>query len=107
MVCNNLILKYVEDDIVLSLNTRFLSVCSANEIWEPAFVELSQATGLVSRKLLQVKDMTICLDRRSASGKIETYQEPLLYRSSLTVHAAWLYDTLLSKVSLASAVYFL
>ena len=98
IVCNNLILKYVEEDIVLSLNTRYLCLSSANEIWEPAFVELSAATGLVLRKLLQVKDMTICLDKRNASGKIETYQEPLLYRSSLSVHAAWCYDSPLSKI---------
>ena len=55
VVCNNLILKYVEDDIVLSLNTRCLSLSSANEIWEEAFVDgLSQATGFIQRKLLQV-----------------------------------------------------
>ena len=47
---------------------------------------------------LQVKDMTVCLDKRDASGKIETYQEPLLYRCSLNVHAAWCYDSLHSKV---------
>ena len=98
IVCNNLILKYVEEDIVLSLNTRYLCLSSANEIWEPSFVELSTANGLVLRKLLQVKDMTICLDKRNASGKIETYQEPLLYRSSLSVHAAWCYDSALSKI---------
>ena len=98
IVCNNLILKYVEEDIVLSLNTRYLCLSSADEIWEPAFVELSVATGLILRKLLQVKDMTICLDKRNASGKIDTYQEPLLYRSSLSVHAAWCYDSVLSKV---------
>ena len=56
--CSFKILKYVEDDIVLSLNTRSLCLCSANEIWEEAFVELSQATGLVTRKLLQVETKT-------------------------------------------------
>ena len=35
--CNNLILKYVEEDIVLSINVRFLSLQSVNEKWEPAF----------------------------------------------------------------------
>ena len=29
---------------------------------------------------LQVSDLTICLDRRGALGKIEVYQDPLLYR---------------------------
>ena len=86
IVCNNLILKYVEEDIVLSLNTRWLCLTSANALWEPAFVELS-LPDLVLRKLLQVKDMTVCLDKRDASGRIETYQEPFLYRCSLSVHA--------------------
>jgi vacuolar protein sorting-associated protein 13B len=97
IVCNNLILKYVEEDIVLSLNTRWLCLTSANAIWEPAFVELS-LPDLVLRKLLQIKDMTVCLDKRDASGKIGTYQEPLLYRCSLSVHAAWIYDSLNAKV---------
>ena len=46
---------------------------------------------------MEVADLTVCLDRRNASGKIETYQEPLLYRCSLSVHAAWCYDSLASK----------
>lgn len=95
--CNNLILKYVEDDIVLSLNTRWLCLTSANALWEPAFVDLT-LPDLVLRKLLQVKDMTICLDRRDISGRINEYQEPFLYRCSLNVHAAWLYDSLTNKI---------
>lgn len=35
--CNNLILKYVEEDIVLSMNVKLLSFESANEKWESAF----------------------------------------------------------------------
>ena len=101
IVCNNLILKYVEEDIVLSLNTRNLRLSSADELWRPAFTELS-LPDLILRKLLQVTDMTICLDKRNASGKIETYQEPLLYRCSLSVHAAWVYDSLLSKIPTVS-----
>ena len=37
VVCNNLILKYVEDDIVLSINVRTVSSCSADHNWAPAF----------------------------------------------------------------------
>ena len=58
IVCNNLILKYVEEDIVLSLNTRWLCLSSANAFYEPEFVELS-LPDLVLRKLLLVKDMTV------------------------------------------------
>ena len=76
IVCNNLILKYVEDDIVLSLNTRWLCFSPANALWEPAFVEPLSLPDLVFRKKLEVKDMTVCLDKRDASGRIEIYQEP-------------------------------
>ena len=99
IVCNNLILKYVEEDLVLSLNVRTASLSSSDEAWNPAFSELS-LPHLVLRKLLQVSrflknqisswrfkfnflqvsDLTICLDRRGALGKIEVYQDPLLYR---------------------------
>lgn len=35
--CNNLILKYVEEDIVLSMNVKLLKFESANENWESAY----------------------------------------------------------------------
>lgn len=35
--CNNLILKYVEEDIVLSMNVKHLKVESCNEKWEAAY----------------------------------------------------------------------
>lgn len=35
--CNNVILKYLEEDMVLSLNVRSLVMQSANEDWQPAF----------------------------------------------------------------------
>lgn len=35
--CNNLILKYVEEDIVLSVNIKHLSMDSVNGKWEPSF----------------------------------------------------------------------
>ncbi len=46
--------------------------------------------------------MTVCLDRRNAAGKIEVYQEPLLYRCSLDVHSAWCYDSMHSKTASVS-----
>lgn len=35
--CNNVILKYVEEDIVLSMNIKHLKFESANNKWEPAY----------------------------------------------------------------------
>lgn len=39
--CNNLILKYVEEDIVVSMNIKLLTVESADEEWKPAFTGIS------------------------------------------------------------------
>lgn len=44
--------------------------------------ELS-ATQVLIRKLISLTDLTVCLDRRNAAGKIDVYQEPMLYRCSL------------------------
>lgn len=49
------------------------------------FVDLSQAE-VVLRKVITINDLTLCLDKRNASGKIEVYQEPMLYRCSMTMH---------------------
>lgn len=37
IVCNNVILKYLEEDIVLSLNARTVALTSADANWETAF----------------------------------------------------------------------
>lgn len=37
VTCNNLILKYVEEDIVLSMNIKTLSLSTVNKNWEPEF----------------------------------------------------------------------
>ena len=58
---------------MLSINVRQASLTSADAGWEPAFTELSLA-DLVMRKLLSVSDLTICLDKRGAMGKIESYE---------------------------------
>ncbi|GAB6029598.1 Vacuolar protein sorting-associated protein 13B [Chamberlinius hualienensis] len=82
IVCNNVILKYVEDDIVLSLNAKSVEVFSVNNKWERAFVDLT-LPELILRKNIRLVDLTVCLDRRDASGKISIYQDPLLYKCSL------------------------
>ncbi|KAM8707006.1 hypothetical protein ACLKA7_011160 [Drosophila subpalustris] len=80
--CHNIILKYVEDDIVVSMNVQYLNFSSANDKWEPTMVDVNPVNVLI-RKLLQVSDLTICLDKRNTAGRIEVCQEPILYRCSL------------------------
>ncbi|CAH0555543.1 unnamed protein product [Brassicogethes aeneus] len=94
--CNNLILKYVEEDIVLSMNVKHLKFESANEKWEPAYTDLSPAQ-VILRKIVAVNDLTLCLDKRNAAGKIDVYQEPMLYRCSMTMHLLRHYHSATAK----------
>nr|XP_031825790.1 vacuolar protein sorting-associated protein 13B isoform X2 [Nomia melanderi] len=82
--CNNLILKYVEEDIVLSVNVRFLSMQTVDNKWEPAFTDVN-AYEIMLRKVITIQDITLCLDKMDASGKIEIYQDPVLYRCSVMI----------------------
>ncbi|XP_022217026.2 LOW QUALITY PROTEIN: vacuolar protein sorting-associated protein 13B [Drosophila obscura] len=80
--CHNIILKYVEDDIVVSMNVQCLNFSPAGENWKPTMVDVHQVSVLM-RKLLQISDLTICLDKRNTAGRIEVCQEPVLYRCTL------------------------
>ncbi|XP_066034107.1 intermembrane lipid transfer protein VPS13B isoform X3 [Chamaea fasciata] len=97
IVINNLILKYVEDDIVLSVNITSAECYTVDEFWDRAFMDIS-ATDLILRKMINFSDCTVCLDKRNASGKIEFYQEPLLYKCSFRTRLHFTYDNLNSKM---------
>lgn len=79
---NNIIFKYIEEDIVLTMNVQTLSIDSANDDWQPAFIDIN-STKVTLKKVINVHDLTICLDRPNAQGKIDVCQEPILYRCSL------------------------
>ncbi|KAL4717819.1 hypothetical protein ACJJTC_000968 [Scirpophaga incertulas] len=79
---HHLIVKYVQDDIILSLNVKHLAVDSAGPSWEPSFADIDQAEPVI-RRLVRLDDLTLCLDRADSDGKIRFYQEPLLYRCQM------------------------
>ncbi|KAF7651325.1 hypothetical protein LDENG_00112200 [Lucifuga dentata] len=97
IVVNNLILKYVEDDIVLSVNITSAECYTVDDMWERAFMDIA-APELVLRKVINFADCTVCLDKRNASGKIEFYQDPLLYKCSFRTRLHFTYDNLNSKI---------
>ncbi|XP_043543606.1 vacuolar protein sorting-associated protein 13B-like isoform X3 [Chiloscyllium plagiosum] len=97
IVVNNLILKYVEDDIVLSVNITSAECYTVDEFWDRAFMDIL-APELVLRKIINFSDCTVCLDKRNASGKIEFYQDPLLYKCSFCTRLHFTYDNLNSKI---------
>lgn len=80
---NNIIIKYVEDDIVFSLNVKSVDFYCVDDKWEHSFIDLA-LPELVLRKLCNITDLTVCLDHRNTSGKIELYQDPVLYKCNLT-----------------------
>lgn len=82
VICNNIVLKFIEEDIVISMNIQHLSIYSADHRWKRAFIDVSPSVVLF-RKLINIIDFTICLDKRNSSGKIEYVQEPILYKCSM------------------------
>ncbi|XP_061529703.1 intermembrane lipid transfer protein VPS13B-like isoform X2 [Phycodurus eques] len=97
VLVNNLILKYVEDDIVLSVNITSAECYTVDDVWERAFMDVT-APELVLRKVINFSDCTVCLDKRNASGKIEFYQDPLLYKCSFRTRLHFSYDNINSKI---------
>ncbi|CAH2103447.1 unnamed protein product [Euphydryas editha] len=79
---NSLIVKYVQDDIVLSLNVKKFAVDSVGVNWEPTFADIDQSQPAI-RRLVRLDDLTLCLDKTDSDGKIRFYHEPLLYRCQL------------------------
>lgn len=65
-------MKFVEDDIVLFVNVKFLECFSVNELWNRVFIDLC-FLELVLRKFIIILDLIICFDKCDSSGKIENY----------------------------------
>lgn len=101
---NNVILKYVEDDIVLSLNLKSVEMFSVNSKWEKSFVDVA-APDFLLKKVCNISDLTICLDKRNSSGQIEMYQDPLVYRCCLNCRILISYDQHLQPISTKVNVY--
>uniref|UniRef100_UPI00358FB320 intermembrane lipid transfer protein VPS13B isoform X2 n=1 Tax=Myxine glutinosa TaxID=7769 RepID=UPI00358FB320 len=97
VLVNNLILKYVEDDIVLSVNVKAAECYTVDEFWERAFNDIS-AQELVLRKVINFSDCTVCLDKRNASGKIDVYQDPLIYKCSFRTRLHFTYGSISAKM---------
>lgn len=62
------------------------------------FFFINEAPELVLRKVINFADCTVCLDRRNASGKIDFYQDPLLYKCSFRTRLHFTYENINSKI---------
>lgn len=101
---HNVILKYVEDDIVLSLNVKSAETFSVNSDWKKAFVDII-APDYVLNKVCNISNLTICLDKKGTSGDIEMYQDPLLFKCGLSCRVTMNYDAHLRPKGIKLNVY--
>ncbi|CAF5183112.1 unnamed protein product, partial [Rotaria magnacalcarata] len=102
IVVNNLIIKFVEENIVISLSSRTAECYAVNQNWLKSFIELSQQ-DLSLRRLITLPDLTLCLDKRDIHGKVHRYEVPLLSRWSfecrIQMYYANVYQQLNTKPS--------
>ena len=105
IIVNNLIVKFVEDDIVLSLNMKSAECYSVDKDWIRSFIELS-APDYVLRRAINVCDLTVCLDKRDGSGRIENYQDPLVYRCSVSGRMCMKYESISAKYPVETKINF-
>ena len=80
------------------MNIKTLEIFSVNAEWKRAFADMS-APDFVLRRVVEFKDLTVCLDKVNLSdGKIEVYQDPLIYRCSLTTRIHTKFDNVHSSM---------
>ncbi|KAL3889914.1 hypothetical protein ACJMK2_002232 [Sinanodonta woodiana] len=103
IIVNNLIIKFVEDDIVLSVNAKSAECYSVNQEWDRSFVELSPP-DLSLRRVVNFCDLTVCLDKRDASGRIEYYQDPLAYRCHVACRILMKYENIHGKFPIETKI---
>ncbi|CAF1094400.1 unnamed protein product, partial [Adineta steineri] len=75
IVVNNLIIKFIEEDIVISLSSRTAQCYAANQDWLKSFIELTQQ-DISLRRLITLPDLTLCVDKRDSDGKVHRYEVP-------------------------------
>ncbi|TPP67743.1 hypothetical protein FGIG_06605 [Fasciola gigantica] len=83
-VVQNLNIKFLQDDIVLSMSSNRVEFFPTDAQWQSGYqFDHSSANYMVHRKL-QVFDITLCLDQAGPSGFVDVYEEPIIYRFHLS-----------------------
>ncbi|THD19345.1 hypothetical protein D915_009991 [Fasciola hepatica] len=83
-VVQNLNIKFLQDDIVLSMSSNRVEFFPTDAQWQSSYqFDHSSANYMVHRKL-QIFDITLCLDQAGPSGFVDVYEEPIIYRFHLS-----------------------
>lgn len=84
VVVSNLIVKFEEDDAVISLNIRSLDCFPTLPNWQRG-IENPSTGNCCLHRLLKLTDITLCVDRCDVKGRISAYQDPVIYRHSFEI----------------------
>ena len=83
----NAVVKLVDGRVVASLSLRSLTLDSADGRWDRCIVELEGASRTL-RKVLELSDLTLCLDALGAgSSRVMRFERPLLRAPLLALRA--------------------
>ena len=71
--------QFIEDDIDLSVNVNSIECFSSDSTWKYAFVDMTSDDPTLRRNI-DIAGMTVCLDKRKANGKIDNFQDPIIFK---------------------------
>ncbi|CAH8564024.1 unnamed protein product [Schistosoma rodhaini] len=83
-VVHNLNLKFIEEDLVLSLSLNKADCFVTDFDGNPIFSDINPRSTNVTNRLVQFFDLTVCLDRAGRNGYVEVYEDPIAYRFSMS-----------------------
>lgn len=80
---DNIIIKFYQKKIGLSINIMNLNMNVANNKWE--ITTKNEPFSLESRKLIIITGLTVCLDQINDKNEIEIYDEPIIKKCSFEI----------------------
>ncbi|CAH8850667.1 unnamed protein product [Trichobilharzia szidati] len=83
-VVHNLNLKFIEEDIVLSVSVNKADSFVTDSNGNPIFADINPRSTYAIHRHVQFFDLTVCLDRAGPNGYVEVYEDPIAYRFSMS-----------------------
>lgn len=89
-VINILNIKLMVEDIVLSMSINNVDCVVTDFNWKPTIQNFNLRSHHVVHRLVNFRNMTLCLDRAGPSGYVKNYEQPIVYRFSLICYLQFL-----------------
>ena len=75
IVVNNLILKFVDDDVVLSVNVKSAECYSVGDDWTRQFVDVAADASAMLRRVIDVHDLTVSLSLTASYAPLNKFSD--------------------------------